>query len=213
MAKYNVNNVPIWIWPFYMLCSMALAIVAYSLFVIWYLLCRIEYKGMEHLSPSKNYIYCMWHDNLLPYFVVNVRYSKRYIWLNHPAWYMKPVHLILFFTGTKKLALGSSGNAGKEALQEVIEHLKLGYNTLITPDGPSGPLKVLKQGVLDMSAASEVEVVPFKIITPRAWTVGFTWDGKRIPMPLSTIIVQYGKPVKVLPGNYDKAQEQIISQM
>ena len=213
MAKYRVDNVPIWIRPLYIFGSMVLAIIIYSLFVTWYLVCRIEYKGLENIDSTKNYIYCMWHDNLFPYFIANVRYSKKYIWLNHPAWYMKPVHLILFFAGTKKLALGSSGNSGREALKEVIKHLKLGYNTLITPDGPSGPLKELKQGVLDMSSESGVEVVPFKIITPIAWTVGFTWDGKRIPMPFSKIIVEYGKPVKVLTGNYEEAQEEITAQM
>lgn len=126
---------------------------------------------------------------------------------------MKPIHLLLFFIGNKKLALGSSGNSGKEALQIVVEHLKMGYNTAINPDGPAGPLKELKQGVLDMSAESGVEVVPFKIVTPISWTLKFTWDEKRIPMPFSKIIVEYGNPVKVTKENYSEAREQLISQM
>ncbi|PCH93635.1 MAG: hypothetical protein COB85_06625 [Bacteroidetes bacterium] len=213
MAKSNVDNVPRMIWPLYMAISILLALSTYFLFVFWRVLCRVEYQGTEYLDPTKNYIYCMWHENLMAYFLVNLRYSKKYIWLNHPAWYMKPIHLILFFMGNKKLALGSSGNSGREALQVVIEHLKLGYNTLINPDGPSGPLKELKSGVLDMSAESGVEVVPFKIITPSAWTLKFTWDCKRMPFPFSKIIVEYGKPVQVRADDYDEARERIIAQM
>ena len=107
----------------------------------------------------------------------------------------------------------SSGNSGREALKVVIEHLKLGYNTLINPDGPSGPLKELKPGVLDMSAESGVQVVPFKINTPKPILLKFTWDGKRMPLPFSKVIVVYGKPVTVTRENYEEARKLIIAQM
>jgi len=51
-------------------------------------------------------------------------------WLNHPAWYMKPIHVLLHLTGVEHICLGSSGNNGMAALENVIGYLKQGYSTL-----------------------------------------------------------------------------------
>ena len=155
----------------------------------------------------------MWHDNLVPYFMVYTRYKAPYVWLNHPAWFMKPIHILLKLICTQEIALGSSGFSGKAALEEVIDYLKRGYNTVITPDGPSGPVKELKRGVLDMSLASGIPVVPLKIRTPKRSILKATWDKKRIPLPFSTITVEFGKPVIVNEENYEIAKREIVENM
>lgn len=213
MPNYNVNNIPWLIRPLYLLLSWSLALPVYGLFVFLHFVCRIEFKGSENLIARGNYIYCMWHDNLIPYFIVNIRYGSKYVWLNHPAWFMKPVHNILYLIGTKKIALGSSGNSGKEALNEVITYLQNGYSTLITPDGPSGPVKELKVGVLEMGLATGLPIVPIKIKTPKAWVLKSTWDRKRIPLPFSKVIVEFGNPVKITHENYETGRKRIIEQL
>ena len=210
---YTVNNIPLLYRPVYLFLSWLLGLSVYSFFVLFHLLCRIKYKGKEHLIPSQNYIYCMWHHNLLPYFMVYTKYKAPYVWLNHPAWFMKPIHILLKLIGTQEIAMGSSGHSGKAGLEEVIGYLKRGYNTVITPDGPSGPVKELKKGVLDMSLASGIPVVPLKIQTPERFILKATWDNKRIPIPFSAIIVEFGKPVIVNEENYEIARREIIEQM
>jgi len=211
--QYRVDNIPILIRPFFLLASLLIAIGVYSLLSLGRLLCRVEYRGKQHLSKDANYIYAMWHDGLIPYFIVNVRYSGRYVWLNHPAWFMKPIHFILYMMGTEKIVLGSSGNSGKEALVEVVSYLQQGYNTTINPDGPIGPVKELKEGVLNMAVESGIEVVPLRITTNRAWVLESTWDHKRIPKPFSKIIVEFGEPVTVTEENYEVARNKITSQL
>lgn len=211
--QYTVTDVPLWCRPLHLLLSVLVAFTVYSIFVLFHFLCRIEYRGKGQLISSPNHIYSMWHENLIPYFIVHIRYKRKYTWLNHPAWFMKPIHMILFMMGTKKLALGSSGNSGRKALNEIIDDLKDGKNTVINPDGPSGPVKELKEGVLEMALVTGVPVVPLKIITPVAWVWKFTWDHKRIPVPFSKVIVEYGTPVKVTEENYEKAKQEIVSQM
>ena len=209
----TVHNVPLIIRPIYLLLSWVLALVIYLLFVLFHITCRIEYKGNYSSGSAQNYIFCMWHHNLIPYFIVNIRYKSKYVWLNHAAWFMKPVHNILYLIGTKKIVFGSSGHSGKEALSEVIHYLRNGYNTLITPDGPSGPVKELKNGVLEMGLATWLYIVPIKIKTPKAWVLKSTWDSKRIPLPFSRVIVEFGNPVKITHENYETARQQIIEQL
>jgi len=115
--------------------------------------------------------------------------------------------------GTKKLALGSSGNEGRLGLAEVVDNLKKGFNTLINPDGPAGPLKVLKPGVLDMSIESGIPVISLKITTTRAIKLSKTWDNKRIPLPFSKIIISFSNPVQVSDSNREEARLKIIEGM
>lgn len=192
----RTDNIPWALQPFYHLLSFTIALLLYGLCVAVKSSCKIKYEGKEHVDESSNYIYCMWHHTLAAYFTVFTKHKGNHIWMNHPSWVMRPVHYWLGLSGVNELALGSTGNSGKEALQKVILYLKKGYSTLITPDGPAGPPHVLKQGVLQMSLETGVPVVPLKII-PSHFIIIPTWDKKRIPLPFSTIRVIYEKPLSV----------------
>ena len=128
------------------------------------------------------------------------------IWMNHPAWYMKPVHVLLKLTGIKHICLGSSGNSGKQALAEVISFLKQGYSTTVACDGPAGPDHILKPGVLQMSADTGAPIIPVRFRCSRSFRLG-SWDKKVIPMPFTKIIVQTGKPVFVTNENFEQSRE------
>ena len=173
---------------------------------------RIEYKNKELLNDGENYIFSLWHENLIGLFVVYTTLNRDFVWLNHPAWYMKPVHINLRWMGTRKLALGSSGNSGKEAMAQVNQWLKEGYSTVINPDGPGGPVRVLKDGVLNMSIATAVPVVPFKVTSTMSFTLP-TWDKKRVPVPFSRVTVEYGEPITVTESNKEEAREYLQSSM
>jgi lysophospholipid acyltransferase (LPLAT)-like uncharacterized protein len=124
--------------------------------------------------------------------------------MNHPAWFMKPIHVLIKLVGVKGLVLGSTGHGGQEAADQLAAYLKQGYSTLITPDGPHGPPRVLKKGVLHLALQSEVPIVPLRIKTPYCLTLP-TWDRKRFPLPSSRIQVIYGEPISVTEQNFEEA--------
>jgi lysophospholipid acyltransferase (LPLAT)-like uncharacterized protein len=59
--------------------------------------------------------------------------------MTHPAAHMKPVHTLLQLMGLNKLLLGSSGEEGKQAVNQLARLVKNGWSTTISPDGPAGP--------------------------------------------------------------------------
>jgi lysophospholipid acyltransferase (LPLAT)-like uncharacterized protein len=203
---YRVDNIPFYLKPFFFLYAYGMALFLYSVQAIIFLTCRIVKEGEEHPSPHKNHIYATWHENLLPYFAVYIRYREPYAWINHPLWFMKPVHIVLGWMGLKKLFLGSSGHGGREAMLNVVEHLKQGYNTMINPDGPAGPNKVLKQGVLEMSKLSGIPIVPIRFELSRSFRLG-GWDKKKVPLPFSRIRVVYGSAIQGYENFETTAQE------
>ena len=206
---YRVDNIPLLLKPFFLLYSYSLAFIFYSVLLFNNLTCKIEKHGIEH---NENAVYAIWHESLLLYFTVYLRYKKPYIWLNHPLWYMKPVHLILKFVGTEKIFLGSTGHGGKGALEKVIAHLKKGYNTLVACDGPAGPFKEMKYGVLEMSKQANIPVVAVKFSASKYFTMP-GWDRKIAPYPFSTITVEYQKPVFVTEGNYEESAKIVAEGM
>ena len=128
--------------------------------------------------------------------------------MNHPAWYMKSVHVLLKLTGVEHICLGSSGNSGKEALENVVHFLKQGYSTTIASDGPAGPQQELKPGVLLMSSRSGVPVVPLNFSCSSSIRIR-GWDRKVLPAPFSEIIVDVGIPLSPENENMDQVADRI----
>ncbi len=127
--------------------------------------------------------------------------------MNHPAWYMKPVHVLIWLLGVRRLVLGSTGFEGKEAATELVKYLQEGYSTVILPDGPYGPPKELKKGALHMAAQSNVPLVGVQFGLSKAYVLS-SWDKKRFPYPFSQIAVRYSQPIFVRPDNLEgKARE------
>ncbi|MBI5496114.1 MAG: hypothetical protein HY904_13910 [Deltaproteobacteria bacterium] len=168
--------------------------------LIWVLLAtlrptlRIRHTGRPAALPDGGLIECAWHEHLPAYFLACLPYRTRYVWMNHPAWYMRPIHVLLRWSGVGTLVLGSSGNDGWAALARVADQVGAGASTFLNPDGPYGPARVLKDGVLELSARTGRPVVALSFHYGAAWRLP-TWDGKRVPVPFSTVEVRWAPPV------------------
>lgn len=203
--SFRVDNVPFWLKPFYLVWAYTMAIVMLTSMRLLRKLTRISFES-KLPEPLDQAIYAIWHEDLIMYFSSFDKYAKPYWWLNHPVWYMKPIHLMLYRKGVKGIALGSSGHGGKGALVEVIEKLKNGHNTLVAIDGPSGPPKKAKVGVLEMSVESGLPIIPITYKTEKEWRLR-GWDKKRIPHLFTQWEVVLGKPIYATRENYEASRE------
>jgi len=212
MPKYTVQNIPFLLKPFLLLFGWIGGIYLYLVYFTFRRLCRIEYIGSEHVNNARNFIFCLWHENTPLYFTAHPRFKRKHIWLTLPLWYMKPVHVIKKIIGIKVLAYGASGVDGKKALNQVLEKLAIGWSTFINPDGPKGPVKELKNGVLLMSLKTGTPIIPVSFQVARNWRSN-SWDKKRFPPFFSTFKVIYGKPVIITKENFDIVKIQIAEAM
>jgi lysophospholipid acyltransferase (LPLAT)-like uncharacterized protein len=207
---YRVDNVPAWWRPFWLAYSW---IVGVGFWCVWNLLvltCRIRFEGEPHHAGRENYIYSLWHESWFLYFAAFVRSQRNQVWLQHPDAYMKPVHVALRLAGIQML-LGSGGEEGREAARQLVARLCDGSSTAISPDGPHGPCRVLKKGVLHLSRDSGVPVLPLHLSANRAIRVG--WDRKAIPLPWSRITVTYGPPIVVAEDGFERAGQVLVAAM
>ncbi len=101
---------------------------------------------------------------------------------------------------------GSSKRGGAQAL---LQLLRDGENThvAITPDGPRGPRRQVKTGVVLLASLTGLPIVPLGVGFTHAWRFR-SWDRFAIPRPFSTIAGVLGEPLTVPPDLDDAGIEQ-----
>jgi lysophospholipid acyltransferase (LPLAT)-like uncharacterized protein len=207
---YRVDNVPALWRPFWLAYSWIVGIGFWCAWNLLILTCRVRLEGEQHHIGRENYIYSLWHESWFLYFAAFVRSHRRHVWLQHPDAYMKPVHVALRLAGIQFL-LGSGGEEGREAARELVARLRGGSSTAISPDGPHGPCRVLKKGVLHLARDSGVPILPLRLSASRAIRTG--WDRKAIPLPWSKITLAYGSPITVTEDDFERAGRMLADAM
>jgi len=206
---YRVDTVPSPIRPLYLAVAWGAGAVLY----LYYFLCRmtsqVSIEGPGNHDLSRHAIFCIWHESWWSYFVAFMRFRSPHAMISHPAAYMKPLHCVFQLMGLKRLLLGSSGDEGRQAVNELACLVRKGWSTTISPDGPLGPPRSLKKGVLHIAAQSGVPIVPLTISATRFISVP-SWDGKKHPLPFNRIRVVVHEAIYVDRHNFDEIGARIV---
>jgi hypothetical protein len=89
---------------------------------------------------------------------------------------------------------GSSTRGGSRALREALRWTQSGGNLAITPDGPRGPARVAKPGVVDLARLTGLPVYPMSLAAARAAHLR-SWDRFEVPLPFGRVALAYGAPL------------------
>jgi lysophospholipid acyltransferase (LPLAT)-like uncharacterized protein len=98
-----------------------------------------------------------------------------------------------------RLLSGSSSRGGPRALLGAVRSLEEGHPVAITPDGPKGPRRELKPGVVQAAQRTGALVVPLHAVAHPVWQVG-SWDRMVIPKPRARVVVGYGEGFRIEGG-------------
>ena len=166
---------------------------------------QIETTG-EHFLPRPAQertpvIFVFWHGRLLPLIHIHRHQGTVVLVSEHRDGDYLARLLHHFGFGTVR---GSSTRGGVRGLKGLIRAARAGRDLAITPDGPRGPDRELKLGVLTVARMTGLPLVPVGVGITSAWRVR-SWDGLLVPKPFSTVQVAYGLPTLV-PRNADQAE-------
>ena len=106
--NYTVRDAPIWLRGPVWVYGFSTAALLWVFLRVYRLTLRIEFHGRRDAR-----IEALWHEDLLLYFLTFTGRPGESIWMQHPALYMRPVHLLLRWRGVTELAYGSSGHDGQ----------------------------------------------------------------------------------------------------
>ncbi len=99
-----------------------------------------------------------------------------------------------------KTTRGSSSRGGKEALAEMIDIVKQeNCPSGLAVDAPRGPAGIVKMGIVILGRETGQPVVPFAMWSSRHVQFN-SWDKMILPLPFSSIVFAFQKPIYVPQG-------------
>jgi lysophospholipid acyltransferase (LPLAT)-like uncharacterized protein len=153
---------------------------------------RINYSVIEKLlSEKQNFVLAFWHGTMLVpwYFHREQNFSALISQSKDGA--LLANSLIKW---GYKVTRGSSHKGGKEALETLLENSKQYFSIAITPDGPTGPPRVMKAGAVITAQRSGIPLVLCGVACNNNYTFN-SWDKFEVPKFFSKVIIKYSEPI------------------
>ncbi len=91
---------------------------------------------------------------------------------------------------------GSSTRGGRDALRQILTAYREGASLAWTPDGPRGPRRVAKLGVVQTARATGATIVPVGAAARRYRRLA-SWDRMILPWPGTRLVFVVGTPLRV----------------
>ena len=146
---------------------------------------------INEINLGKSVILCVWHARLLSV-VHNLKNEK----VNALAGTHKDADIISRVAASWgwNMIRGSSKEKGDIAFRKIFKILSRKQNILfITPDGPTGPPRIPKLGIIRASQRTGSRVIPIGVYSTKNW--GFTnWDTFYLEKPFGKVFIKYGAP-------------------
>lgn len=157
----------------------------------------VSQELLELMSSGKPFAVAVWHSDML----LSQSLGKRLGWTNRSV-----IMVALTQAGEVETRIlrrlgyyvvrGSEKKRGKEALEDMKDILNQGAIAAMVVDGPIGPAREVKAGVVELARFCQVPIVPVAFLPGNEWILP-TWDRTRIPKPFSRCITTSTVPIRV----------------
>lgn len=156
----------------------------------------VGYEEVEKLREQKiPIVYVYWHRHI---FVTIYRFmntgARPLISLSEDGEMVAQVAIEFGMNPVR----GSSSRGGAKAFIQLLNSIKEEKSeVLITADGPKGPAREVKDGVIRLAQKSGSVIVPIAWHAGRVKIFEKSWDRFKIPLPFGVITYAYGKPITI----------------
>ncbi len=154
---------------------------------------RVRHVRAHNLVDTPRYIVAFWHECVL--LSLHSRWRKPTTAMISRSKDGEIVARVLELYGATT-ARGSSTRGGDIALREVLRDVRDGKNIAFTPDGPKGPPRVVKEGIVYVAKMTGLPVVPFHYAAKSKKRLR-SWDRMVVPWPFTKVAFLYGDPILV----------------
>lgn len=151
----------------------------------------------ELRARGQNFLLASWHEYIFPDLFVNEGQGLHALVSRH---FDGEVITQILKGFRLKSIRGSSTRGGKEAYRQIKERMLNGRLAVaFTPDGPTGPRRKAKAGVVRLASETGAPIIPMAAAATRYRRLG-SWDRFLLILPFSKCSFVYGKPLYVPPG-------------
>jgi lysophospholipid acyltransferase (LPLAT)-like uncharacterized protein len=156
-----------------------------------------EQRWRPLYEARRPHVFLLWHEALLPLLWPHRRQSIAIVVSEaRDGQYLADFATSLGYRTVR----GSSTRGAARALLGAVRELHAGHAVAFTPDGPQGPRRELKPGVVAAAQRGGGTIVPLHAEAGRAWRLD-SWDRFMIPKPGARVRILYGRPFEVATGD------------
>ena len=156
---------------------------------------------LDLINSDKSVIIAVWHGHLL-----SVVHDLRNLRVNALAGTHDDAELISRIASNWgwNMIRGSSKEKGNIAFKKILKALKKpGSILFITPDGPTGPRRIPKPGLIRAAQLTGSYIIPVSVYSTKNWKFK-NWDTFYLVKPFGEIFIEYGKPLEYNTNNKTK---------
>ena len=151
--------------------------------------------GRPGAAPHAFAFYPFWHEWIVPYVFARPHAAMAGLISRHrDGGYLADAMTAIGL----KTVRGSTSRGGAAAVKQILEQCEA-WDLGITPDGPRGPRRKLKPGVVFLASRTGRPIVPTAVACRRAWRPRGSWTDLLLPKPFTTIVFCGGAAVTVPP--------------
>jgi lysophospholipid acyltransferase (LPLAT)-like uncharacterized protein len=118
---------------------------------------RVRHIDVVKMNALPQYIIAFWHEHLA--MMLHSAYRRPIRVLVSQSRDGELIASALSFYGAD-VVRGSSTRGATAALRDLIRGARKGANVAFTPDGPKGPRRIAKEGVIYLAQATGLPIVP-----------------------------------------------------
>lgn len=161
-----------------------------GLFVrLWLSTLRVEIVGPLGVPGDRPWVYAFWHGTQLS-LLARPRRRKTAVLVSLSR--DGALQTGAMRSHGMRVVRGSSSRGGARGLRGLIDAMRAGSDAAFAVDGPRGPERRSKPGVLAAARAAKAVVVPVGVAAARAMVLRRAWDRFLIPLPFSRVVVVLG---------------------
>ena len=155
---------------------------------------RIERHGADPLDEPTLFLGAIWHAGL---FCAAYRFRDRSISIAvSQSRDGNRIDAVLEALGFAPSARGSSSRGGVSALAALIRTARAGRSLGVLVDGPLGPPRVVKPGLVAAARATGLPIRPIGVAARPALRFR-SWDRVFLPLPFARVAFDYAPPLSV----------------
>jgi len=155
-----------------------------------------EERWRPLFESRRPHLFLLWHEALLPLLWQHRRQSIAIVVSEaRDGQYLADLAASLGYRAVR----GSSTRGAARALLGAVRELQSGQAVAFTPDGPRGPRRRMKPGVVAAAQRGGGTIVPLHAEADRCWRLN-SWDRFMIPKPGARVRIVYGRPFEVAGG-------------
>lgn len=118
---------------------------------------RVRHVHAEKIESARHYILAFWHAHLL--LMLHSRHAKPIVVMSSRS-RDGDIMVDTYRRFGVEAVRGSSTRGGSAALRGFIRAARDGKNIVFTPDGPKGPPRIVKNGLIFAAQATGLPIIP-----------------------------------------------------